>query len=145
MQILFTTSDKPLARLICWATGEDVSHCAIQWDNLVIHSNWKGVNIIFLEEFLVENTIIHSVPIEEDYTKITNCIVNSIGSLYDMGALLFDAIVLFSRKALNLDWPKINLWQSSGMYLCTEFVTEYLYGKQDSLVTPGQLYERIKK
>lgn len=142
-KILFTSTDKGIGPLIRWATGEDCSHCAIQWDELVIHSNWKGVNITFLSEFLEENTIVHSIEVPEDRDKITNAIVNNIGKLYDTGALLFCGIVLFCRKALNLDWPKKNLWQSTGMYLCTEFVTEYLEGEQDSMITPHKLYIRL--
>lgn len=146
LEVLFTTSDKSLAKLIRWATGEKSSHCALLWDNIVIHSNWKGVNVQFLNDFLKENRVIHRVEVQENHDKITNAIVSGVGTLYDIGALLFCGIVLFCRKALGLkSWPKMNLWQSSGMYLCTEFVSEYLFGKADSLITPDQLYERIKK
>lgn len=144
MQLLFTTSEKPMAKLIRWATDEDCSHCAIQWDNLVVHSNWKGVNIQFLDEFLKENRIIHSSPVQESEDRLTNTIVRKDQSLYDVGALLFLGVVLFCRRALGLrKWPKMNLWQSSGMDLCTEFVTEFIDGKADSLITPHKLFERM--
>lgn len=146
MRLLFTTSDKPMAKLIRWATGEDCSHTAIQWDDLVVHSNIKGVNIMYLSDFLKENRIIHTLPLVENKDKLTDLIVRSNTSLYDIGALLFLGVVLFCRKALNITkWPKMNLWQSSGMYLCTEFVTEYTDGKTDSLITPYKLFKRMEK
>lgn len=146
LKALFTTEDHGIAPLIKWATGEDCSHCALQWDDLIIHSNWKGVNITTLQEFLKENTIVHSVDLPEDHDKIVNAITSNIGHLYDTGALLFCGIVLFCRKALGMkNWPKVNLWQSSGMYLCTEFVSQYVYGEADSLITPYKLYERMSQ
>lgn len=152
--LLFTTSDKPMARLIRWATGECCSHVAIlrtddSYLDMVIHANWKGVNIQPYEEFLKENTVIHTLEIPtspENNVRLLELIHAEHGKCYDIGALLFCGVVLFLRKALGLrQWPKVNLWQSSGMYLCTEFVTEYLYGSADSLITPHQLYERITK
>lgn len=145
MRILLTTSDRKMAQLIRWATGEDCSHCALQWDDLVVHSNYKGVNIQYLTEFLKENRIVHEIEIPEDKDKLTDCIVRNNTSPYDVGALLFLGVVLFCRKALGITkWPKMNLWQSSGMYLCTEFVTEFIDGKADTLITPHKLFERLE-
>lgn len=144
MRILFTTSEKRLAKLIRWATGEDCSHCALEWDGVIVHSNWKGVNVQHKTEFLKENRIVHEVEIKEDLDKFTNAIVNNDGSLYDVGALLFLGIVLLSRKVINSSWPKMNLWQSTGMYLCTELVSQYLYGEADSMITPYKLYLKVK-
>jgi len=151
--ILFTTSEKPMARLIRWATGECCSHVAILrtdevGEDFVVHSNWKGVNVISVDKFFAENTIIHQVEIPstpQNNVRLLELMYMKKGNYYDIGALLFCGVVLFLRKALGFrSWPKVNLWQSSGMDLCTEFVTEYLYGSADSLITPHQLYERIK-
>lgn len=148
ISILFTTSEKPMAKLIRWATGEDCSHVAILWDETVVHSNWKGVHSEHTSEFLKENRVVHTIPVSEDSQEDVDRFLRVLSqpnrSPYDFGALLFCGIMLFSRKALGLTkWPKQNLWQSSGMYLCTEFVTEYLYGESDALITPHKLYERI--
>lgn len=149
IRILFTTSEKPLARLIRGATGDDCSHVAIDWDGCIFHSNAHGVNTIHISEFLKENTIIHSVVLPEhpeDLDRLGNLACKVNNTPYDVGALLFCGFVLFCRKALNLrSWPKMNLWQSSGMDMCTEFVTEYLDGEADSMITPEQLYNRIKE
>jgi len=104
------------------------------------------VNSCSVEEFLNENTVIHELEIPEDREKLLKVIANPKNSPYDIGALLFCGFMLFCRKALNLrSWPKQNLWQSSGMYMCTEFVTEFVEGKADSMATPCKLYHRIKQ
>jgi hypothetical protein len=152
IQLLFTTSDKPLSRVIRWATGECCSHVAIlvseeHWGLSVVHANWKGVHVEPLNTFLDENKIIHSVDIPENIgnlRRLQGILRKRQGSMYDLGALLFVGIALFCRKALGLrKWPKQNLWQVTGMYMCTEFVTEYLYGSADAMITPHGLYERI--
>lgn len=60
--------------------------------------------------------------------------------MYDFGALFYLALrVLFP-------WlPKKNLWQTSGMFLCTEWVTEVLEGEEDSMITPYKLFLRLKE
>lgn len=147
ISILFTTSEKPLARLIRWATGEDCSHTAINWDGCIFQANARGVNTMHIDEFLKENIVIHTVVLPDhpdELDRIGNLATRLNNSPYDIGALLFCGFVLFCRKALNLkSWPKMNFWQSSGMYMCTEFVTEYLNGGADSMITPQQLYDRI--
>lgn len=144
MYILFTTSDKPMACLIRWATGDCCSHVALLVDGSIIHSNFKGVNTLPLLDFLEENRVIHSIEIEDNPVRLQELLDRDTGKWYDIGALLFSGIMLFCRKALGLrKWPKQNLWQSSGMYMCTEFVTEYIDGKQDSMITPHQLFVRL--
>ncbi len=152
MYLLFTTSDKLLAKVIRWATGEKCSHVAIlvrdiYFGDYVIHSNWKGVTIEPFSSFLKENRIIHQLRIPNTWDnaeKIANLREGKYGSCYDFGALLFFGIVLFCRRLLGLrKWPKQNLWQSTGMYLCTELVTEFIDKKEDSLITPEQLYSKL--
>lgn len=148
ISVLFTTSDHPLAELIREATGEDCSHCAIRWDNLVVHSNWKGVNIVFYPEFLAEYRIVHEVKLEDNEmnrTKLTNAIVDKGHSMYDVFALAYLAISFFLRTKCGINLPKSNLWNHTGMYLCTEFVTETLDGKADSMITPYKLYLRMQQ
>lgn len=149
MQIIFTTSEKPMARLIRWATGECCSHVAIQHGDQVYHSNFFGVNRVSIEEFLKENTVMHMVEIENSYPntqKLYEMYHNEDDKYYDIGALLFVGMMILIRKTTGLQIiPKQNLWQSTGMYMCTEFVTKYVDGKADSLITPHKLYERICK
>jgi hypothetical protein len=119
------------------------------WGVSVVHSNMHGVNVQPQHLFMRDgNRIIHSVEIPdsaENIRKLMELLKRTQGNCYDTMGLLFAGVMLFCRKALGLrKWPKQNLWQSSGMYLCTEFVSEYLEGKADSMITPHELYERIK-
>lgn len=144
MYVLFTTSQLPLARLIRWATGEDCSHVAIREGNWIYHSNIKGVHVEHLNDFLKKNKVVHSIPIPVRIGHVHSAYSKYKGSKYDTAGLLFAGFVLFCRKALNLrSWPKVNLWQSSGMFMCTEFVNLALDREVDSLITPGQLYRRL--
>lgn len=133
-----------MARLIRWATGESVSHVAIRDGEHVYHSNIKGVHMEPLRVFLKSNRIVHSVYIPNDRLSVLQMYEKHSGAKYDSKGLLFAGIVLFCRKALGLrSWPKVNLWQASGMFMCTEFVTLALDSEADSLITPGQLYRKL--
>ena len=90
------------------------------------------------------NEIIHKIEIPSDYGKLRSILLKRWNSPYDLGALLFLGIVLFLRRILGLrTWPKQNLWQSSGMYLCTEFVEEYLGEELDPLITPYKMFVEL--
>ena len=142
MRILFTRSSSPLSRLIRSVTGEDVSHCAIQVDNYIIHSNLKGLHIESLEDFMgapgVE--IVHTIDLESDYQKILLLFCRYQHSMYDFGGLLY-----LGLRAMIPVLPKANLWQSTGMFLCTEWVTEYVESSPDSSITPYKLFLRLSK
>lgn len=145
MSLLFTTSEHFTSRLVRAVTGEDCSHCAIRWDNLVVHSNWKGVNIVFWDEFRADNKVVHEIPLEDNEanrTKMTTAIVSKDRSPYDTGAFLFLGISLYLRAKWGVPLPKSNLWNSTGMYLCTEWVTSVL-GEEDSMITPCGLYNKL--
>lgn len=140
MKILFTRSDKIGSKLIRAVLQEDCSHTALQWDDLIIHSTFAGVHITPSAEFLAINQIMHSVDIPEDIHKLTTAITNGINRPYDVGAFIY----LGLKKYLPF-LPKKNLWQSSGMYLCTEWVTFEQDGKENSMITPHQLYLKLSK
>jgi hypothetical protein len=111
----------------------------------VMHSNWKGVHVETIREFSKSNRIVHKVVISNENAQLDVQMMQSGGSPYDIGALLFDGIVLLCRRVLHMrKWPKINLWNSSGMFLCTELVTDFLYGTPDPLITPYKLYLKLK-
>lgn len=155
IHILFTTSQHTMSHLIRWATGEDCSHVAIGYrsisgDPWVFHSNWKGSHCDSLEDFEKENTIVHSVAVETTEDKLFQFIEKERSHMYDLGALLFCGLVLLARRilcrigfTLAHSWPKVNLWQSTGMYMCTELVTRFVYNRVDSLITPYKLYMQL--
>lgn len=138
MEILFTRNSMPLSRLIRYVTGEPVSHCALLWDGLVVtHMTLEGFRVTAYGSFADGQEIIYRVPVEQ--TMLTGDFFKKYGrARYDYGALLY-----LGLRAVLPFLPKANLWQTTGMFLCTEFVTQSLYGEEDSLITPYKLYERI--
>jgi len=146
IQVIFTYNESFLSKLIRSLTKEPVSHVSIKCGELVIQSNFMGVHIRPLNEFLKKSKILHSIDLgfsEQLMTKILNSIAKNSGHMYDFGALLFIGLCLWARAKLHISLPKSNLWQCTGMFLCTEFVTSTLDNKEDSMITPYQLYNKL--
>jgi hypothetical protein len=138
VKILFTRSNKIASRLIRLVTGEPVSHCAIEIGTLVIHSNFLGVVSEDKEDFLASVDVGGAVELPDDYQKMFEVACRGFNKKYDFGAMLY-----LAARALCPWLPKKNLWQCSGMYLCTEWVTHVIDGEEDSMITPFRLYERL--
>lgn len=138
MDIIFTRNNTILSRLIRKVTGEPVSHCALDFAGWIIHSNLYGARVDLPQEFDKHNDIVYRVTVPFDLDKLVHTLVGSTGSRYDFGALLYAGL----RCVLPF-LPKQNLWQCTGMFLCTEFVTSILYNTEDSEITPYQLYQRL--
>lgn len=151
MKILFTTNVGFVSTAIRWATGEAFSHVAIQVDRFVIHSNHKGLHIELEDTFFIKNKVIKSLERSaefknkelQDNERVFALLALHEFSSYDFGAVAFFGIALLCHK-LGLHWFKSNLWQSSGAYMCVEWGTQLVEGKVDSLVTPEELYARLK-
>lgn len=141
MNILFTTSDRWFSKLIQKLTGEPVSHVAIQAKGVVVHSSLLGVDFVSLEEFKARSAIVHSIPIPSDYQRLWLLYAKHKNAWYDFGALFYLALRCLFPSLV----PKQNLWQATGMFLCTEWVTTYLNHTEDNLLTPYNLYLRLQK
>lgn len=140
MRVLFTTSDRPLSRLIRRVTGEPVSHCALLFGPWVAHSSLKGVQITSLERFLADgNRVIEGLDLGHSDAEAIHLITKQEGKPYDFGALLY-----LGLRALLPFLPKANLWNSTGMFLCTELVETALGGPVNPMLTPHQLYLQLK-
>jgi hypothetical protein len=141
MQIIFTKSNRIASKLIRNVTKEDCSHVALSNAGFVIHSNFTGCRIDTLQDFLKHSDIVHSVEISYD-REILHRALTKVGehSSYDFGGMAY----LWLRSYLPF-LPKKNLWQSSGLYLCTEFISEVVENKQDSMITPYKFYLRMKE
>lgn len=138
-EILFTTTSTPGSVLIRKITGEPVSHCAIRFDDLVVHAAIGGVQVNSYEKFAAEHVIALRVSLSEGDIQKT---APYLGDRYDYGALLFLG-VRYILKSIGLPTPKVNLWQSANMYICTEFVTSDILNKEDTTITPYQLYLKL--
>ena len=145
VSIIFTKSKYPLSWLICSVTKEPVSHCAILVDNtFVVHSAGLGVKIEHINHFSKMSSVLYRVDSDVPKDKAYELLGKHANATYDWKALLFIGMCLLARKIAPKWVPKQNLWQVSGMFICTEFVTEFMGTGADSLVTPYQLYKRME-
>lgn len=128
-------------------TKEDISHIAIlitlAGKKFVIHSNLLGVHIETYESFIKHSKIIYTLEKKnssKDTRKILNLLAEYEWSSYDFGAVIFLGISLLLRRYLKIPLPKSNLWQSTGMFMCVEWVSKYIDLKEESMLTPKKLY-----
>jgi hypothetical protein len=127
-----------MSRTIRAVTAEPVSHVVIATGEHYIHSNMLGVRADPISGKSI-GTPLYTIDIADDYEKLLSLFVKRSRSSYDFGAILYLAL----RRVFRF-LPKKNLWQCSGMYLCTEWVTEFVDGEADSMITPYKLYLRLK-
>lgn len=138
MRILFTRTESLLSKVIRGVTKEPVSHCALEMYGWVLHSNLLGVHAERLGSFSKSSDIIFSVEIPDNPREVFSALAQYQGRSYDFLALLY-----LGLRYLCPFLPKKNLWQVSGMFICTEFITKSMYGSEDSLITPYQLYLKV--
>jgi hypothetical protein len=137
MRVLFTRSGNIVSRMIRWVTKEPVSHCALQVGGYVVHSNFLGVHAQTVDSFEGACTVYASITYPDNYPRIFDQLCAHGGAWYDFGAMLYIA-----ARAICPWLPKKNLWRCSGMFLCTEWVTDFL-GETDSMITPWQLFLKL--
>lgn len=151
MEILFTRRPSmPVSKLIMEVTGESVSHAAIRNGNFIYQSSFTGVEQVKATDFLADYTVVYSLkPFSESLNeaalveRLVERMVELRGTLYDFPGLLYLAL-RYSLSSL-FDIPKKNLWQISGMYICTEFVEDIIDIKSDPMITPYKLYLKLKE
>lgn len=139
--ILFTKGNHWWSDVICSVLAEPVSHVSVLRGDTVYHSDLLGVRHEPLSKFL------------ERQEKVIYVSVGRIGNLeykyakyshyqYDILSMLFIGLSFLTRRFLGIPLPKSNLWNITGMYICTEWVTSVL-GKVDSMITPWGLYKKL--
>jgi hypothetical protein len=104
----------------------------------VIHSNLLGVHVESLETFSSKVDILGIVPVSVPESSVRAALRKFEGAPYDIGAMLY-----LGLRYLIPALPKKNLWQTSGLFLCTELVTQLIGPDEDHLITPYQLYLRL--
>lgn len=142
MNVLFTNNEKPLSRLIRAVTGEESSHCAIRIGDFVLHSTLFGPEIRTYEYFKAHNHIVASVPTSTPDSAAVALATSLDSAGYDYFALAYLGL-RYALKLLGVNIPKANLWNVSGMYLCTELVSRAVLGAEDPNITPHQLYLKL--
>lgn len=142
MSVLVTYGQNPLSWLIRKLTKEPASHIAIRWDDWVLHSNLKGVQWTPYSEF--KATVLDEIPIPEELPRLLAFSARHVDhGRYDFGGLLYCGLRL-SLRHIGIRLPKKNLWQMTGMFACTELVSEYQYGVEDANITPTKLGEKLR-
>lgn len=155
MKILFTKGSSPLSKAIIGVTGESVSHCALDFGAFIVHSNLLGVNIEWANFFKKQTIVIYtlqrnylpgtqSMVDANDLDILDKTLTNDENAIYDFGALLFAGLAILAKHYLKIPLPKTNLWQSSGQFICTEWVQEITKDPIDSMLTPEGLYNKMK-
>jgi hypothetical protein len=140
MRVLFTKSNSLLSRIIRGITNEPVSHCAIECSGWVMHSNLLGAHVELPQTFESHSEIVYTVEIDFDQAKLMATYAKCDQHMYDFGGLAY-----LGLRYLIPALPKKNLWQTTGMFLCTEFVNEIVNNTEDSMITPYGLYLKLTK
>lgn len=151
MRILFTASTTIMGRAIRWIFKEDCSHVAINFDRIVFHSNLLGVHLEWLDRFLDNCTIKHTIDVplnlwqEEKVYQILNRVYDGKG--YDYGGMLGLAYHGLRLRFFGIPLPKKNDWGDPYRYMCMEIIEalkeqfpQLKLIKDIEIVTPHQLY-----
>ena len=145
VKILFCKGKSLFSKLIRFFTGEPASHVALLVDDMwVVHSNMRGVHIESISSFIRKSEIIgktDNIPTKLDLME--ELATNSF-HFYDIPAILWLGGRYLLKKIFGWKIPKVNLWQTTGLFLCTEWVTKILEGEEDSTITPYQLLLKYK-
>lgn len=154
MKILFTSGTSILSKAIVGVTEEPVSHCVLQFGHFIVHSNLCGVHLEWAANYRartkivyeLKRTIVFQTTDAQDMEKLGKILEKGEHSPYDVGALVFAGLSMFLRKTFKVPLPKTNLWQSSGMFMCTEWVASFatLFKEDNSMITPFGLYNKLK-
>ena len=140
IELLWTKSNRPFSRLIRAVTGEKASHCVIKWNNFVIHSTFSGVKVVGAPTFLEQNEVIYRLNHEVKIEDLAAIVIKYGARFYDLLGFLY-----LGLRLLFPFLPKKNLWQITGMFMCTEFLSQFFYGKELSMITPDQLYFKLRE
>ena len=149
MKILFTKSDSLLSKIIRGITKEGSSHTAIDTGLVIVHSNLLGINLEWTRFFKRKCVIVHTLErvtpsIDKDMARLDETLTAQEHTPYDFGALLFNGLALLAKRLVGSPMPKVNLWQTTGMHMCTEFVEEVVSMENDAMITPEGLYNKLK-
>ena len=93
------------------------------------------------DEFLSENEVVFDLSHEVPIDQLAGIVIKYGARFYDVLGFLYLGLRLLFPWLL----PKKNLWQVTGMFMCTEFLTEFTHGQELSLITPDQLYYKLSE
>jgi hypothetical protein len=148
MRILFTRNNKsPFSRAIQWATDWDASHVAIEMEGMVFHSDLLGPSSELLEDFEKGKDIVREIRLENNFydaIRLMHFYLKRKHRTYDFLLFISLGILLLLRKLKNEPLDKKLIHRVSGAYLCTEFVAEFIAGKENKYLLPEDIWEDLK-
>lgn len=133
----------PLSEAIMWWMGTNYSHvwfCMELPDigkKIVLHANWKGVNVDDFDHFCMDNKLVSLVPVIDDdrAREATRFMISNIGKSYGYLSLL----TIFLG---------IKFGDGKRTMICSELIARAfkLKGEWDyDSVTPEQIMEALAK
>lgn len=130
VQIGFSSTSKTLSWLIRAITGKPCSHTFILFEcedfktpMVLEHSLGYGLDLLTLEDFLRENTILQLIKVDWDLSSAVRTQLERLGEPYNFSGLLGMLVVLAGRR-LQLPWR--NPFRRADRRLCTEVVVHVL-------------------
>ena len=124
-------------------TGESISHLSVLYKSeWVLQANHRGIHAESYKRFLRNNQVVCSIPVDISDNEVYDRFSKFEFQPYDIAGMLFNVIPLECRR-LGLPVPKVNLWNSTGMKFCVEFVS-YMVGHEESLMTPYQFIQQLR-
>lgn len=137
--LLFTRNNTVVSRLIRAITGEKVSHVAIDLGDFIVHASFPIITTVSKKDFYKKYEVLYNI--EEEL--VVNP-VEYIGRFYDFSALFFAGVLYLLRKLTGKRLYKTNLFNITGLFMCTELAQVSLGEEIDSLETPYQLYLKLR-
>lgn len=138
MTLLWTKSKLPMGSLITWGLEVTVSHFAICFfDAIVLQSNFKGVHVMHLRDFLKQSKVIYrkkvDLSFEVEASLLAKIMQEYYGKKYDWKWFFSLCYYAVRLKVLGKNLPREIKWRSRDRFLCTEVVQflEPVLGKID--------------
>lgn len=131
------------SRLICWATGEEYSHCGVQLGSVeLIHESTflGGCSVVSKEEFLKHPCESFSIEIFNAQYENINRALALKGNRYDVPNILFLALMmLLKRVGIKIDYRSLVI--NPSLFICSEYVNYVVFGDK-TVITPGELLQK---
>lgn len=127
MTIIWTKSNMPISKLICWGLNEDCSHVAIVFSSgWVVHSNLVGVHATWFKTLRKSSQIVHAIQIDlapEKEEEIIKFIMNNHDSdQYGWGEFFYFTWRGLLHRLFRTPFPKTGRWGKNKNVLCTEII-----------------------
>lgn len=143
--VIFCDSDNFVARAIKDITHEPDSHVALLFDdNIVLHFRFIGFETLHVDEFVSLYHISDVLQPRQHLMVSPGAVISKYkGRAYDFRGLIYAGLFLLCRDLFGFYLPGGNKLERKRDRFCVEFVSEICLAESGSLMTPGQLKDRL--